>query len=504
MPTGCIKQILEARVYDVVEQTPLDFTPFLSSRIENQVFLKREDLQPVHSFKIRGAYNHIANLPEEKLKKGVIAASAGNHAQGVALAAQKLGINATIVMPETTPDIKVMVVKSFGAKVILHGDTFDEACKLALSRSEEYGHTFVHPYDDPAVIAGQGTIGMEILRQHSGPLDAIFIPVGGGGLIAGIGTYIKYLRPQVKIIGVEAEDSACLAAAIENNRRVVLKEVGLFADGVAVAQIGKETFRLAKNCVDEVITVNTDEICAGIKDIFEDTRSIAEPAGALSIAGLKKYCAEKKWQGKSLVAINSGANTNFDRLRHISERTELGEHREAILAVTIPEKPGSFRKFCQVLGKRNITEFNYRYSHKEDAHVFAGVQISSIENRDELIQRLKSKGYPVVDMSTNEVAKLHIRHLVGGRSQNEQYQEKVYRFEFPERPGALLSFLKGLGQQWNISMFHYRNHGAAYGRVLVAFQIGPDEEKELEKYMQTVGYRFWDETDNLAYRMFLS
>lgn len=503
MPTKYIKQILEARVYDVVEQTPIDYAPFLSARLDNHIYIKREDLQPIHSFKLRGAYNHIVNLPAEKLTKGVIAASAGNHAQGVAYAAQKLGVKAIIVMPETTPDIKVMSVKAYGAKVILHGDTFDQACKLAVAMAQKHAYAFVHPYDDPAVIAGQGTVGMEILRQHSKPLDALFIPVGGGGLISGVGTYIKYLRPSVKIIAVEAEDSACLAAALEKNRRVVLSEVGLFADGVAVAQIGKETFRLAKACVDEVVTVNTDEICASIKDIFEDTRSIAEPAGALSLAGLKKYCVAKGMHGKSMMAINSGANTNFDRLRHISERTELGEHREAILAVTIPEEPGSFKKFCQALGKRNITEFNYRYADSEEAHVFVGVQLSAAGDREMLIQRLRSKGYTVVDMSTNELAKLHIRHLVGGRSHGE-HAEKLYRFEFPERPGALLGFLKGLGQQWNISLFHYRNHGAAYGRVVVGFQVTGIEAKKLDQYMQAFGYRFWDETDNAAFKMFLS
>ena len=504
MPTSYIKQILEARVYDVVEQTPIDYASLLSSRIDNEVYIKREDLQPIHSFKIRGAYNHIANLSEEKISKGVVAASAGNHAQGVAYAAQLLKVNATIVMPETTPEIKVIFVKAYGAKVVLHGDTFDQALKLAISIAEENGSTFIHPYDDPAVIAGQGTIGMEILRQLSGKqLDAVFIPVGGGGLISGIGTYIKYLRPEVKIIGVEAEDSACMAAALKKNRRVRLSEVGLFADGVAVAQVGKEPFRLAKNCIDEMVTVNTDEICAAIKDIFEDTRSIAEPAGALSVAGLKKYFSDKDLHGRSAVAINSGSNTNFDRLRHISERTELGEHREVILAVTIPEKPGSFRKFCQALGKRNITEFNYRYADNSEAHVFVGAQISDSENRDALIQRLRKKGYTVVDMSSNELAKLHIRHLVGGRSHGEQ-NEKLYRFEFPERPGALLSFLKGLGQEWNISLFHYRNHGAAYGRVVVGFQIAENDEKNIEKYMRDFGYRFWDESDNAAFKMFLS
>ena len=502
MVENYIKQILQARVYDVVVETPLKRARFLSERFGNQVMIKREDLQPVHSFKLRGAYNHIANLETEKLEAGIIAASAGNHAQGAAYAAKALQVPAVIVMPTTTPDIKVRGVKGYGAEVILHGDTFDEACGHARKLSEQKGYTFIHPYDDPWVIAGQGTIAMEILRQCSKPIDAIFVPVGGGGLIAGISVYTKYLRPETKIIGVEAEDSACLAAALKENRRVVLDEVGLFADGVAVRQIGEETFKIVRQTVDEVVTVSTDEICAAIKDIFEDTRSIAEPAGALAVAGMKKYINERNLRGQTLIAIESGANTNFDRLRHISERTELGEHREAILAVTIPEKPGSFQQFCQTLGKSSITEFNYRYADKEAAHVFVGVQIPSGADRDSLVERLKSSGYAVLDMSGSELAKLHIRHLVGGRAITQQ-RERLFRFEFPERPGALLNFLSRLGQRWNISLFHYRNHGAAFGRVLVGFQVNNGDEG-LEQIMDGLGYRYWDESDNPAYRLFLN
>lgn len=503
MPNKYIKRILEAKVYDVAQETPLELAKNLTARLENLVYIKREDLQEVFSFKIRGAYNKIACLPQEEADRGVIAASAGNHAQGLALAANRRGIKAVIVMPKTTPDIKVSSVKSFGARVILHGDTFDEAYRHARAMEEEKGYIFVHPYDDPDVIAGQGTVGMEILRQHTGPIDAIFVPVGGGGLIAGVSAYVKYLRPDIKVIGVEAEDSACLAAALEKKRRVTLPSVGIFADGVAVAQIGKETFRLARACVDEVITANTDEICAAIKDLFEDTRTIFEPAGALAVAGMKKYAERGDLKGRTLVAIGSGANVNFDRLRHISERTELGEGREAILAVTIPEEVGSFRRFCRTLGKRNVTEFNYRYASADQAHVFVGVQL---EDRDselaELIQSLREKGYEVVDMSDNEMAKLHIRYMVGGTAP-EIGDEELIRFEFPERPGALMEFLTGLGRRWNISLFHYRNHGAAYGRVLVGLQIRDSEKKELRKFLNDLGYRFWEETDNPAYQRFL-
>lgn len=505
MPQSYIKKILDARVYDIAIETPIDEAPILSKRFGNNILLKREDLQPVFSFKLRGAYNKMVRLSDEERARGVVAASAGNHAQGLALAALKLGVKATIVMPRTTPQIKVDAVRSRGAKVVLHGDTYDEAARHAQVLVKEKGMVYVHPYDDPDVIAGQGTIGMEILRQLSGPLDAVFVPVGGGGLLAGVAAYIKYVRPDVKVIGVEPEDAACLKAAMEKGRRVTLPEVGIFADGVAVAQIGKETFRVIRKTVDDVVTASTDEICAAIKDIFDDTRSIAEPAGALALAGLKKYVVEHSLEGKTLVAIDSGANTNFDRLRYISERTEIGEKREAILSVTIPEQPGSFKKFCQALGKRNITEFNYRYASQREAQIFVGVQVSPMANdREELLVDLAAKGYSVVDFSDNEMAKLHIRHMVGGHAPANTPEEVLYRFQFPERPGALAGFLAKLGQQWNISMFHYRNHGSAYGRVLVGLQLAGGEHKALKQFMSDMEFPFWEETDNPAYQLFLS
>ncbi len=498
-----IEKILTARVYDVARETPLDPAVNLSERQNNQVLLKREDLQSVFSFKLRGAYNRIYQLTRSKNVKGVVAASAGNHAQGVALAAKKLGLAATIVMPKTTPGIKVDAVKSYGAKAILIGDNYDEACEYATAYARKQKMDFIHPYDDADVIAGQGTVGLEIVRQHADFIDAIFVPVGGGGLIAGIGSIVKYLSPKTKIIGVEPADAACMAGAFEKNRRVVLNHVGIFADGVAVKQVGKETFRVAKQCVDQMVTVTTDEICAAIKDIFDDTRSITEPAGALAVAGLKKYVAQKKLSGKTLVAINSGANMNFDRLRHVAERAEIGEQREALFAVTIPERPGSFKTFCQTIGKRGITEFNYRYSDDNDAQVFAGVQLrDGMNERRELIKRLKSKKYPVLDMTDNEMAKMHVRHLVGGRAVLKN--EVLYRFEFPERPGALLDFLSQIGTRWNISLFHYRNHGAAFGRVLVGLQIPKAERKQLGQYLDTLAYPYWEETDNPAYQLFLS
>ena len=504
MPHAYIKRILNARVYDVAQETPLDLMRFLSARIRNRVLLKREDLQPVFSFKLRGAYNKMCQLPKEALDRGVVAASAGNHAQGLALAAARMGVKATIVMPRTTPHIKVDAVKARGAKVLLHGDTYDEAATFAQNLVKEKGMTYVHPYDDPDVIAGQGTIGMEIVRQHPDALHAVFVPVGGGGLCAGVAAYIKYVRPEVKVFAVEAEDSACLAAAMKARKRVKLSQVGLFADGTAVAQIGEETFRVLRKTIDGVITVNTDEICAAIKDIFDDTRSIAEPSGALALAGLKKYAEENKLHDKNLVAIDSGANINFDRLRYISERTEIGEQREAVLAVTIPEKPGSFKAFCNTLGKRNITEFNYRYADQKQAHIFVGVQVAAGgKDREELLRELDSKGYPVLDMTDNEMAKLHIRHLVGGRAAGVS-DERIFRFEFPERPGALMQFLAGLGQRWNISLFHYRNHGAADGRVLAGLQVPREEYKQLEKYLDSLGYPWIEETDNKAYQLFLS
>ena len=503
MPTSYIKKILNARVYDVAVETPLMPMAQMSRRAGNTVLLKREDLQPVYSFKIRGAYNKMAGLSEQALALGVVAASAGNHAQGVALAAKELGARATIVMPLTTPAIKVNAVRARGARVILHGDTYDEAAGYALNLVEKKGMTYVPPYDDPEVIAGQGTVGMEILHQHKGPIDAVFVPVGGGGLLAGIAAYINYVRPGVKVIGVEPEDAACLAAALEKKRRVTLPEVGIFADGVAVAQIGKETFRVIRETVDTVITATTDEMCAAIKDIFDDTRSIAEPAGALSLAGLKKYVEQNNVSGQTLVAIHSGANINFDRLRYISERTEIGEGREAVLSVTIEERPGSFKQFCSVLGKRSITEFNYRFADPVAAQIYVGVQISPEgDDREQLLALLREQGYAVTDLTDDEVAKLHIRHMVGGHAP-QVCDEIVYRFEFPERPGALMQFLSRLGQNWNISMFHYRNHGSAYGRVLVGLQVPAPERGKLRKFLQELSYPFRDETENLAYRQFL-
>ena len=503
MPQEYIKNILKARVYEVARETPLDAAPTLSRRLDNRVLLKREDLQPVFSFKLRGAYNKIVSLTEEQRRCGVIAASAGNHAQGVALSAQRLGISAVIVMPKTTPPIKVQAVRALGGETVLHGNSYDDAYAFAMQKVEEEGRTFIHPYDDPTVIAGQGTVGMEILHQHSGELEAVFVPVGGGGLIAGVGTYIKYLWPEVKVIGVEPEDAPTLHSALAAGERVVLEQVGIFVDGVAVRQIGEESFRLARRCVDEVILVSSDEVCAAIKDIFEDTRSIAEPAGALGVAGLKRYVEREGISGKNLVAIDSGANINFDRLRHVAERAELGERREALLAVTIPERPGAFREFCETLGQRSITEFNYRYSDDNDAHIFVGVQMQDGEAaKDALVETLRGKGYPVLDMTDNEMAKLHIRYMVGGRASGVD-NERLLRFVFPERPGALLRFLKRMGRHWNISLFHYRNHGAAYGRVLAGIQVPPEDEAAFQEFLEQLGYPSYEETDNPAYGLFL-
>ncbi len=500
-----IEKILSARVYDVAIESPLEPARRLSGRLDNQVLMKREDLQPVFSFKLRGAYNKLFQLKRANGKlKGVIAASAGNHAQGLALAASKLGVKATIVMPKTTPRIKVEAVRSYGARAVLFGDTFDEASEHAHKLEQDEGLAFIHPYDDPDVIAGQGTIAVELLRQYPEDIDAVFIPVGGGGLIAGMAAFIKYLRPEVKVIGVEPVEAACLAAALEKKRRVILPQVGLFADGVAVKQIGKETWRIAKQTVDEVITVSTDEICAAIKDIFDDTRSITEPAGALAVAGIKKYVAEREVTGQTLIAINSGANMNFDRLRHVSERAELGEQREGLIGVTIPEEPGSFLRFCRIIGKRGITEFNYRYADDTQAHVFAGIQLAEgFAELEDLTKKLRDKGYPVLCMSHNEMAKLHVRYMVGGHASNID-NEILYRFQFPERPGALLDFLAHIGKRWNISMFHYRNHGAAYGRVLVGLQVPSAERAEVRGFLDELGYNWWDESDNPAYKMFLS
>ena len=498
-----VKKILTSRVYDVAVETPLQTARQLSERLGNKVWLKREDLQPVFSFKIRGAYNKLTQLSAEERARGVVTASAGNHAQGLALAAKVLGVKATIVMPKTTPEIKVEGVRSRGGKVVLHGDSFPEALAYSLKLVDEKGYVYIHPYDDPHTIAGQGTVAMEILRQHPGPLDAIFVPVGGGGLIAGIAAYVKYLRPEIKIIGVEPDDSNCLQAAMAAGERVVLPTVGIFADGVAVAQIGQYTFDICKDYVDEVITVSTDEICAAIKDIYDDTRSITEPAGALGVAGIKKYVESRGVTGQTLVAIDSGANVNFDRLRHVAERAELGEGREAIIAVTIPEKPGSFKAFCEAVGKRQITEFNYRYHSGREAHIFVGVQTHPENDpRSALIASLTSQGFPVLDLTENELAKLHIRHMVGGHAAKVS-DEVVFRFEFPERPGALFNFLNKLGGRWNISMFHYRNHGAADGRVVAGLQVPADERHLVSAALEAIGYPYWDESDNPAYKLFL-
>lgn len=507
MPQTYIKRILNARIYDLAKHTPLESARLISERTGNQVLLKREDLQPVFSFKIRGAYNKLLQLSQEQRDGGVIAASAGNHAQGLALSAKHLGVKAIIVMPRTTPLIKVDAVKARGARVILHGDTYDEASAHAQKLVEEKGLTYIHPYDDPDVIAGQGTVAQELLSQHTGDLDAVFLPVGGGGLCAGMAAYIKYVRPDIKVYAVEPEEAACLAAALEKKRRVTLPQVGIFADGVAVAQIGKETYRVMKDCIDGVITVSTDEICAAIKDIFEDTRSIAEPAGAVGLAGLKKFVKEQGVTEQTLATVVSGANTNFDRLRYISERTEIGEQREAVLAVTIPERPGAYKDFCKALGKRNITEFNYRYFDAQSAKIFVGVQVAAGgEDRSELVEQLRKSDYHVVDMTDNETAKLHIRHMVGGKAPSVG-DERIFRFEFPERPGALYNFLTKLAGRWNITLFHYRNHGAAYGRVLVGMQVPKAERNDSAQFLKELcsdsAWRYWDETDNEAYQFFL-
>ncbi len=497
-----LERILSSRVYDVAVESPLDLAADLSRRINNTLLIKREDLQPVHSFKLRGAYNKMARLPAAALKRGVIAASAGNHAQGVALAAQRLGCKATIVMPVTTPLIKLDAVKVRGAQVVLHGDSYDEAYARSQSLAQRRGLTFVHPYDDPDVIAGQGTIGMEILRQHSGPIHAIFVPVGGGGLIAGIAAYVKRLRPEIKIIGIEPEDAASMYLSLKAGHRVKLNQVGLFADGVAVKQVGEETFRLCRELLDDMIPVDTDAMCAAIKDVFNDTRAVLEPAGALAIAGAKAYARREKLRGKTLVAIASGANINFERLRFVAEEAELGEQREAVFAVTIPERPGSFRQFCSLLGPRNVTEFNYRYADAGQAQVFVGVEVRDRRETGKLLATLRRNGLKTVDLSDNELAKLHIRHLVGGHAPKVD-NESLYRFEFPERPGALMRFLDRMSHNWNISLFHYRNHGADYGRVLVAMQVPPRDRKQFKAFLAQLGYPCWEENDNPAYRLFL-
>jgi threonine dehydratase len=495
-------RILRAPVYDVAIESPLDAAELLSIRLGNHVWLKREDLQPVFSFKLRGAYNRISQLSLAERKAGVVAASAGNHAQGVALAATRLGVDSRIVMPRTTPRIKVEAVERFGGHAVLEGDSYEEASALASRIEADEGRILVPPYDDLDVIAGQGTVAMEILRQHRGSIDAIFVPVGGGGLIAGVTAYVKRISPGTRVIGVEPEDAACLAAALAAGERVDIGPVGLFADGVAVRKVGRWPFEIVRDLVDEVVVVGIDEICAAIRDIFEDTRSIAEPAGALAIAGLKRWVERDAVRGATLVAIDSGANMNFDRLRHVAERAEIGEQREALLSVTIPERPGAFRSLCGALGEHAVTEFNYRYGDPEAAHVFVGVGLSGARaEREGVIDGLRRGGFEVVDMTGNEMAKLHVRFMVGGRA--ERPHERLLRFEFPERPGALERFLEQVGGRWNITLFHYRNHGAAYGRVLAGLEVPPRDEDVFARFLEELGYAWVDETANPAKRLFL-
>ena len=502
MRSDYLGRILKARVYDVASESPLEPAANLSKRLRNRLLLKREDLQPVFSFKLRGAYNKMASLPRARLAKGVIAASAGNHAQGVALAAQRLRCRAVIVMPVTTPRIKVDAVQARGAEVRLHGDSYSDAYEEAMRIKRQRGLTFVHPYDDPDVIAGQGTIGMEIVRQHPGEIDAIFVPVGGGGLISGIAAYVKEVSPRTKIIGVEPVDADAMTRSLKAGRRVKLEHVGLFADGVAVKEVGEETFRLCRRLVDDMVLVDTDEMCAAIKDVFEDTRVVLEPAGALAVAGAKAWVARHNSRRKTLVAVTSGANTNFDRLRFIAEEAELGEHREAVLAVTIPERPGSFKKFCTTLGANNITEFNYRIADSRDAHIFVGIEVEGRGETSQIVRNLRRHGLTTIDLSDNEMAKWHVRHMVGGRAPFAK-NELLYRFEFPERPGALVKFLENMRSDWNISLFHYRNHGADYGRVLVGIQVPKKETGQFTAFLKKLGYPYADETRNPAYRLFL-
>jgi len=511
MSTDYLKKILTSRVYDVAVETPLELSPTLSRRYGNRIFFKREDMQNIFSFKIRGAYNAIAQLSPAQLKRGVICASAGNHAQGVAFSAAKLDCHAMIVMPNSTPQLKIEAVKQHGGKnvdVILHGDSYSDAYGHALMLEKKHQLTFIHPFDDPDVIAGQGTVGMEILRQHAQPIHAIFVPIGGGGLLAGIAAYVKAVRPEIKIIGVETEDADAMSRSLKAGKRIDLSEVGLFADGTAVKLVGAETFRLATLHVDEVILVNTDAICAALKDVFQDTRSILEPSGALAIAGAKAYLERAKenkapLKDQTLCAIASGANMNFDRLRFVAERAEIGEAREAVFAVTIPEERGSFKRFCELVGPRNVTEFNYRISDENSAHIYVGVQVNDRNESGKIAKNFIHHGFATLDLSEDELAKLHIRHLVGGKSPLAK-QEILYRFEFPERPGALMRFLSSMAPNWNISLFHYRNHGADYGRILVGLQVPENEMREFNEFLANLGYRHWDETNNPVYKLFLS
>ncbi|MBD0335172.1 MAG: threonine ammonia-lyase, biosynthetic [Cyanobacteria bacterium Co-bin13] len=497
-----LERILTARVYDVAQETPLDLAPNLSARLNNRLLLKREDMQSVFSFKLRGAYNKMAKLPPDLLALGVIASSAGNHAQGVALGARQLGTRAIIVMPTTTPQVKVDAVRAQGGEVVLHGEAYDDAYLHARELEAEKGLTFIHPFDDPDVIAGQGTIGMEILRQCQPPIHAIFVAIGGGGLISGIAAYVKRLRPEIKIIGVEPVDADAMSRSLKAGQRVRLDQVGLFADGVAVRQVGAETFRLCQQYVDDIILVGTDDICAAIKDVFEDTRSILEPAGALAIAGAKAYVERENIEDQTLVAVACGANMNFDRLRFVAERAELGERREAIFAVTIPEEPGSLKKFCECIGKRNLTEFNYRIADEKEAHIFVGLQIQNREDALRIAQNFESHGFRTLDLTDDELTKLHLRHLVGGKSPLA-HDELLYRFEFPERPGALMKFVNSMSPDWNISLFHYRNNGSDHGRIVTGIQVPPNEMAEWQAFLDTLGYPYWDENKNPAYKLFL-
>lgn len=502
MATDYLRRILTSKVYDVAVETPLEYAPQLSQRIGNTVLLKREDTQSVFSFKLRGAYNKMAHLPKNALARGVIAASAGNHAQGVALSAKRLGCKAVIVMPTTTPGVKIDAVRALGAEVVLHGDSFTDAYGHALTLEKKQQLTFVHPFDDPDVIAGQGTIGMEILRQHAEPIEAIFVAIGGGGLISGIAAYVKQIRPEIKIIGVQTIDSDAMVRSVKAGRRITLTDVGLFSDGTAVKQVGVETFRLTKELVDDYVLVDTDAICAAIKDVFQDTRSVLEPAGALALAGAKQYANEHKLKGKTLVAIACGANMNFDRLRFVAERAEVGEAREAIFAVTLPEQRGSFRAFCELVGNRNVTEFNYRISDSTSAYVFVGIQVSSLAEPNKIANNFRKHGFDTLDLTHDEMAKTHLRHMVGGRS-NLAGQELLYRFEFPERPGALMRFLNSMKPEWNISLFHYRNQGADYGQILIGIQVPTGSKKAFKAFLEEVGYPYWNESENPAYKLFL-
>ena len=497
-----LKRILTARVYDVARETALEPARTLSRRLGNQVLLKREDQQPVFSFKLRGAYNKMAHLDTEALARGVICASAGNHAQGVALSARKLGCRAVIVMPVTTPKLKVDAVHALGGEVVLQGDSYSDAHAHALALQQEQGLTFVHPFDDADVIAGQGTVAMEILRQHQGSIDAIFVAIGGGGLVSGVAAYIKAVRPEVRVIGVQTEDSDAMVQSVRKGRRVQLADVGLFSDGTAVKLVGEETFRITRALVDDFVVVDTDAVCAAIKDVFQDTRSILEPAGALGVAAIKQYVETHKLKGRTLVAITCGANMNFDRLRFVAERAEFGEQREALFAVTIPEERGSFKRFCELIGPRSVTEFNYRISDERVAHVFVGLSISRRDEAVRIGRHFAKQGFANVDLTDDELAKEHVRHMVGGRSELAR-QERLFRFEFPERPGALMRFLAALHPGWNISLFHYRNQGADYGRILVGIQVPPGDESDFDDFLRTLAYPCVEETNNPVYALFL-